>query len=358
MKRITFMSRLVLVFVCLGPFISIWLAGQEDKVGEWKKWIKNYPPSAQAKELSLLSSIPSSNLKSDENYLWGPRQFSFDNNGDVFILDNKLKRLFKINSKGDFIKKGGQEGQGPGEFQNPICFCMNDKAVFVSDTYKFEILVFDKDLVFKRSFKTTKSYMTIAISKNGLLIVTPFRMTRESPLVDVIDESGKLLYSFADGLYGNKTSWNINNFVYIDVNDKNEILLAYWHYPTVCKYDIKGNLLARYEIHNNYMNYAKKQNDERFSDPDNRISYQAIWGIHSSAKGFFILLSVPYTRILECDENGKLINDYWTTRSLDYIAVDFAVKGNAIFILSNAPNAQVDVYKPKESSARLAHKMN
>ena len=356
MKKITLIGRLILVFACLGAIFNIQLAGQEDKVAEWKKWIKKYPPSTQAKELSLLSSIPASNLKNDENYLWGPRQFLFDDNGDVFILDNKLRRLFKINSKGDFIKKGGREGQGPGEFQNPICFCMNDKAVFVSDTSKFEILVFDKDLVFKKSFKTTKSYMAIAISKYGLFIATPFRMTRESPLVDVIDESGKLLYSFADGLYGNKTSWNINNFVFIDVNEKDEILLAYWHYPTICKYDIKGNLLARYEIHNNYMDYAKKQNDERFSDPDNRISYQAISGIHSSAKGFFILLSVPYTRILEFDESGKPIGDYWTARSFDYRAVDFTVKGGVFFILSDAPNAQVDVFRPKESSSRLAMK--
>jgi hypothetical protein len=355
-KKITLTGRLILVFSCLGAIFNIQLAGQDDKVTEWKKWIKKYPPSAQAKELSLLFSIPSSNLKNDENYLWSPRQFLFDDNGDVFILDNKLKRLFKINSKGDFIKKGGREGQGPGEFQNPICFCMNDKAVFVSDTFKFEILIFDKDLVFKRSLKTTKSYLTIAISKNGLLIATPFRMTRESPLVDVIDESGKLLYSFADGLYGNKTSWNINNFVCIDINDRNEILLAYWHYPTVCKYDIKGNLLARYEIHNNYLDYAKKQNDDRFSDPNNRISFQAIWGIHSSAKGFFILLSVPYIRILEFDENGRQINDYWTTRSFDYLAVDFAVKGEVLYILSGAPNAQVDVYRSKESSSRLIAK--
>lgn len=101
------------------------------------------------------------------------------------------------------------------------------------------------------------------------------------------------------------------------------------------------------------MNRAKKLNNEMFSNPDNRISYQAIWGFHAKAKGFFILLSAPYTRMLEFDENGKPTNDYWTARSFDYGAVDFAVKGNAIFILSNAPNAQVDVYKPKESSARL-----
>lgn len=113
-----------------------------------------------------------------------------DDNGDVFILDRKWKRLFKINSKGDFIKKGGREGQGPGEFQNPLCFCMDENTIYVSDTNKREILVFDKDLVFKKSFKTTSSYMNIAISKNGLLIATPFRMMRESHLVDVLDESG------------------------------------------------------------------------------------------------------------------------------------------------------------------------
>jgi hypothetical protein len=325
---------------------------QYNNAAEWKKWIKYYPPSDKAKELLLQHSFPSSDLKNSEDYLWDPRQILLDDNGDVFILDQKWKRLFKINSKGDFIKKGGREGQGPGEFQNPLCFCMNEKAIFVSDTNKLEILVFDKDLVFKRSFKTTKSYMNIASSRNGLLIAAPFRMMRESHLIDVLDDSGKWLYSFADGLYGNKTSWNINNFVFIDVNDDNEILLAYWHYPTVCRYDIKGKLLATYEIDNNIMNRAKKLNDERFSDPDNRISYQAIWGFHSKAKGFIILISAPYTRMLEFDGNGRPIDEYWTARSFDYRAVDFAVKGNAIFILSNAPNAQVDVFKPKESISR------
>jgi len=304
----------------------------------------------------LQFSLPAENLKNDENYLWRPQQFSFDDKGNVFILDNKAKRLFKFNFKGDLIKKAGREGQGPGEFQNPYCFCMNEKALFISDTNKREILIFDKDLAYKNSFKTTSSYMNIAISKNGLLIAVPFRVMRESHLVDVLDESGKLLYSFADGLYGNKTHWIINNFVFIDVNEKDEVLLAYWHYPTVCKYDIKGKLLAKYEINNELMNSAKKQNNSSLSDPENRMYYRAMWGFHAKARGFFILLSVPYTRLLEFDESGKPIGDYWTARSFDYSAVDFAVKNGVFFILSEAPNAQVDVFKPKDSLSGSSQK--
>lgn len=177
------MGRLLFVFACFAAFISIQLAGQENKIVEWKKWIKKYPPSAQAKELSLLISFPSSKSENDENYLWRPQRFLFDDKGDVFVLDNKAKRIFKFNSKGEFIKKAGREGQGPGEFQNPYCFCTNERTIFIGDTNKREILIFDKELVFKNSFKTISSYMNIAISKNGLLIAVPLRMTRESHLM-------------------------------------------------------------------------------------------------------------------------------------------------------------------------------
>jgi hypothetical protein len=340
---------LIMAALTLSVFAGGAEAFQRDETAEVKKWMKTFPLSGNAKELSFLWSFPSPDSEKNENYLWQPRQFRFDESGAIFVLDNKWKCVFKFNSKGEFVKKAGREGQGPGEFANPYGFCLDKNHIYISDTNRREIQVFDKDMVFSRSFRVAKSYISFAVTKDGFFVGAPFRMTPDTPLIDVLDGSGKLLYSFAPGLFGNARSWMINNFVFVEVNDHNEVLCAFRHYPTVCKFDIKGKLLFRYEIKNKFMNSIKKQNDDRLSDPDNQVFFTAIHGIRAQNGGFF-LLTGPYTNILEFDEKGKQVAEYWTVRSSDYRVEDFFVKIDRVFTLVSAPRAVIEVFQPKESA--------
>jgi len=185
---------------------------------------------------------------------------------------------------------------------------MNDKAVFV-----------------RRYDPISKSWYSIKIwclknrSKQEILVwqianqqirpsyCDPFQNDAGISLAMSLNESGSCSIHSRMVSYGNKTSWNINHFPSLsNVNEKDEILLAYWHYPTICKYEHKRKFCwpgTKFTII--YGLRKTKQNDEGF--PIRIIGYpiKRFSGIHSSAKGFFILLSVPYTRILEFDESGK-----------------------------------------------------
>jgi hypothetical protein len=320
---------------------------QEKYQAQWKKALAEYPPSSGSKELEFVRSFMKPGDDSDGNYLWDPRQLMVDKDGSVFVIDAKWKCLFKISPEGRIVKKAGRHGQGPGEFQNPISCCMNEKNLFISDTGKRDIQIFDKDLKYLNTIKVFKSYFRIAMSKTGYIVAEPFRMTIDMPLIDILDETGKLVSSFGEGLYGTEKRWTVPNFVHIALDDNDNLFLAYENFPTVMKYDVEGKLGARYELDNRLMLEAKKRNIASIADPDSRIYWPAISGMRASGKGFLLIQDWPRTAITEFDSSGKQITAYWTARSYDYHVWDFAKKEDTFYLLITNPNPNVEIFHVK-----------
>jgi hypothetical protein len=322
---------------------------QDEKILEWKKRLKEYPPSKISTELTLQYSFPSDELQKKDIYLWGPRRIACDSGGNIFVLDGKWKSILKFDSKGNFLKKNGRAGQGPGEFQNPYCLCVSKNSVFVSDTMKRDIQIFDLDLNFIRSLKVGRGYTELVVRDDGLMVGTPFRMAKEMSLVDVLSKDGEVLYSFGKLMFGDDRNWQVPNFVKIDVNRKGEVFLAFWHFPTVCKYSAEGELLVVYRIVHKGMSWAEQLNLKAMKDSENRTYWQAIYAIRAKENGFFLLYNYPYTEALEFDGDGKMINDYCVARSYDYSASDFLVKetdGIEVFFMEIAPENKIDVFRP------------
>jgi len=315
----------ILLFAAAGFLFTHSVFGQEDPAAQWKSWLKEYPPSAGAVEMEFIKSFPADNSGNDENYLWHPRTMALGSDGCFYIIDEKTSCLFKYDAQGRFLKKSGRKGQGPGEFQIPVDLRARNDRLYVCDNGKHEIMIFDADIKFLTSFIIRKSYLGIAITSRGLICGTPLRMTREEQLIDIMDDKGNLLRSFGPCLFGNEKQWQSHNFAFIDADSDDEILLAFMHYPTVCRYDLNGKMLARYEIPSAFMKNAGQQNHKALNDPNNRWMWSAIRGLYVVGKRFF-LLHGPYTGILEFDERGRQVKEYWKAISHDLMVMDFAVQ--------------------------------
>ncbi len=73
MKKKAFIYFFILASVCFKPLFGSSKATQYNNAVEWKKWIKIYPPSAKAKELSFQYSFPSSDIKKIMKTIYGIR---------------------------------------------------------------------------------------------------------------------------------------------------------------------------------------------------------------------------------------------------------------------------------------------
>jgi len=65
--------------------------------------------------------------------------------GTIFVLDNGNHRVVAFDQSGDALREFGREGQGPGEFQNPLGFGVAGNRVLISDIGNNRLTVFKTD---------------------------------------------------------------------------------------------------------------------------------------------------------------------------------------------------------------------
>ena len=331
---------------------------KEDSIKTWKKWVKKFPLPKDAVELEVIQSFPSEDLVEKGIYLWRPLGVEGLSNGNIVVNDQKTCQILMFDNQGNFIKKIGEKGQGPGEFGNPYCLSATSETIIVGDNSNMRIQFFDINGNYMRTFKIFKAYIDIAVSEEGLIYVAPLRSKPESPLVDVMDKNGKLLYSFREARFGDKSRWQIPNWIRISLNDKNEVFIAFRYFPLVCKYSENGDLLAEYKLEHEVMKEEEKINLDRIKKNSESGMIPVIISIRASSDGFYILHNYPRTEILEYDNDGRLQNEYYyeyKNRAHDTYFGDFFIKkieGKKLFyLLKKVPENEIIILRPKKISS-------
>ena len=316
MKKILSVSFLICLLNSYSS--SIWLqqysgskqeSEEEKKFAKiYKKWRKEYPLPKNATELELKSSFPSEDLIEKDIYLWGAHFIADDSFGNIYVSNRKAHFILKFDPSGHFLQKIGRKGQGPGELMEPGRIMTGKDFLAVHDRMNRRIQFFDQKGNYVKSIKLYKTFKDITMNKEGLIFAAPILITSQMPLIDVLSQDGKLLYSFGKPK-SFKRSWDHLNDVLLDLNKKGELLMAFRHFPIVRKYSVKGELLAEYQIdHFKWKEYGK---ENRKGVSRQGGYFNTIDRIKGSDEGFYLLNVYPRIEILEFDKNGKLIMDYW-----------------------------------------------
>lgn len=138
-------------------FLAAWLA------------VMLYPQSPTGKvTLSLDLTILET-----ENILFGQLADLAANSKDmIYVLDSREKTIYKYSENGQFLRRLGRSGQGPGEFQQPCSICRDAKDfIYVLDRLNRRIEIFDSNDDYLRSVKVltfpTGNSMSLTVSDNG-----------------------------------------------------------------------------------------------------------------------------------------------------------------------------------------------
>jgi len=75
------------------------------------------------------------------------RALTLDAQDNIYVADSYELNISVYNSKGEFIREFGREGQGPGEFQTigGMCWCPKDSCLYLTDHTNHRITCFSSE---------------------------------------------------------------------------------------------------------------------------------------------------------------------------------------------------------------------
>ncbi len=197
----------------------------------------------QGKEIVLtkILSIGKTDGK-DEEMLYRINDIKVDSEGIIYISERSTKSVKKFNAKGEFIMKFGREGDGPGEFRDPIkVFISRNKDVCVLDQ-KGVISRFSNNGEFINSFKIKNYAYDFVISSSEKFYV--FENVYSGKKISIYDKTGKILDSFGDiSKRKNASETGFVNTGLMAIDDKDNIYLSYNQPYKIEKYDKTGKLI-------------------------------------------------------------------------------------------------------------------
>ena len=197
----------------------------------------------------------------------------------IFILDRKFKKLYCFNKAGEFIRKIGRSGIGPGEFNNISDFTVaeNDKLIFILDNYTSTIhqYKFSGEYISSINISNTIDGISGHIQYNNNQLFVDYqpnniRAKRATPLLMKIDvNSGEKLDEFLSSDINNLgfkiITYKDNSYFY----SKNSYSSYYAPIYSNTIFSIENNITPYFKIKSNRI--LKKEDIEEFDLSSPRI---------------------------------------------------------------------------------------
>jgi DNA-binding beta-propeller fold protein YncE len=181
--------------------------------------------------------------KSDKEALRSPIGVAVDKNGEIYISDSLLKRVFIFDKEGKYLRETGSDEL----LIRPAGIAIDEEILYVVDTHGHKIMLFSKkDGSLLLSFgkngtgKGEFNYPTnIFIDKDGLLYITDSMNFR----VQIFEKDGSFISAF--GRHGDG-SGDFSKPKGISVDSEGHIYVADAHFDNVQIFDKDGRLLLAF----------------------------------------------------------------------------------------------------------------
>ncbi len=116
---------------------------------------KPSPPKGSAAKIVLKQEFSIGVGKFEEDRFGELTSMDVDNDGNIYVLDGKEKKIKVIDSAGKFVKKFGEEGQGPGELNLPVSLQVTPaREIVIGDASNQKLMFFSLEGRFLREMST------------------------------------------------------------------------------------------------------------------------------------------------------------------------------------------------------------
>ncbi len=170
-----------------------------------------------------------------ELYRW--IDLTFDENDNIYVTDMLDYSIKKYDFNGNFIKKVGRKGSGPGEFYSPGLIAYSNGKIYVTQQMFPGIQVFDKDLNFKYKIKTNIPIMSFRTSPEGKLYLLSPGIS-ENDIMKINNPENKHLR-----INVKYKSFSFLNLGVFNIDKNNNLIRIYFGKNKIIKYDSSGKKL-------------------------------------------------------------------------------------------------------------------
>jgi hypothetical protein len=137
--------------------IIVALAAGTSNAGDWKgksevvKGVKTVSNPATGFAAPATTKLPEAwrlggDTDNEDEFFGVISDIDIADNGDVYLLDSQLNEVKIFNKDGEFVRVIGREGEGPGEFRNPVSmFFTKDGKVAVAQSMPGKIVLLTPD---------------------------------------------------------------------------------------------------------------------------------------------------------------------------------------------------------------------
>jgi sugar lactone lactonase YvrE len=271
----------------------------------------------------------------------------------IYVADWNYCTIHKFDMNGKLLSSFGNKGQGPGEFQSINSMAAFKQGLALVDAGNMRIVIVDSNDKQLKAFKIFKAYTGIATSEDGTSVYVTPRST-QSKLIEILDQSGKLLGSFGERIsFNNKNS--ALNTTFLQRNSLGELWVAWKYFPIVRRYNRNGELLNEFTLRDKSLSEYVQKN-HAVADSAQIGSSITLFGIIS---GFYVTDGRCYVllygkdekpRIAEYNYQGNLKAAYEIADPVDKvifinIIIDEQNRDKAFYILQGFPEARIDMFK-------------
>jgi len=312
------------------------------------------PLIAQDTELVLKMAFPDPDSTIPDDYLVHPYDLViFD---EFFVVCDAQDNCLKVFSKsGEFIRKIGRSGQGPGEINTVfrITSDKKNKIIFCNDQGNGRISSFDVNGKFKSIIRTLLPPYDIEYI-DGIMHTLEYNRVKES-LFSMYDSAGVLIKTygeiFDDNIPENRFSSSLYSGVNLD-SDKNHFYVLYSYIPFIGIYSHEGEFIRRLSIEVEEINESYKENIKGVKQGLVN-KFLKIWPWHKGGfvnnNHFYYLTNFNFNEILILDSNGKFQKKIPFKKEENNPLLRLITLLNKDYIFIEIRNAQVKIYEEVQS---------
>jgi hypothetical protein len=195
----------------------------------------------------------------DEDYVFGKiGEMTVDADGNLYVIDTGFICVKKFNSDGEFLLQFGQEGEGPGEFRNPLAIATDaEDRVYVAG-FGTIVNIFDSDGTYVGGFSENLFGLTNAlqVATDGTVFAVSYDESTDK-MIQVYSPQHEYVRTFCDSwAAGTDTPLDekrMSAVGRIDLAPDGTLYYAQGHPYEIRQFAADGTLLRRIVRENDFM---------------------------------------------------------------------------------------------------------